>query len=396
MARRRFFIIQAILMAAFGGFAGCSSETAISQEASAGVVIKQPRMDELHEDLVAAMKAATAKVMTKPGIVGVQGGAHVKLLNSKLQEIRLPLPQLSDEQVPICFAVRSKPQACLIECQLKTQDSSNVTLLVRLKGDRNQEVLLDWTAAVLVSGTAPAKDNSNRDEFRKSSACVQSDSRVIQKLADELWPQNNELKKYAANIQRYVRDMKQKKPPRTLDAVGILDSGSNWICTANANLAVSLLRAKGIAARSVAVIPPIAQRLEMHRVVEYLENGVWVSFDPSSLNADIPLQPWQSIIMARTTISDENIGGKPRIGVSVGSPYGQEIELVTSGVTLAGQDFFWTIARPLAEFSPDAETFDQATTFWKRFLKTGELNPGQIKAHSAATSDELLNRLKSE
>ena len=48
--------------------------------------------------------------------------------------------------------------------------------------------------------------------------------------------------------------------------------------------------------RSVAVIPPISQRLEMHRIVEFAESGRWVPFDPSSLHPDIPTRPWHNII----------------------------------------------------------------------------------------------------
>jgi hypothetical protein len=35
--------------------------------------------------------------------------------------------------------------------------------------------------------------------------------------------------------------------------------------------------------------------------------------------------------------------------------YGQEVELLTPGVILIGQDFFWTMATPLAEFEPTDE-----------------------------------------
>jgi len=68
-----------------------------------------------------------------------------------------------------------------------------------------------------------------------------------------------------------ARDMEQKEQARSLDAVGILKSGQVGICTANANLACALLRVKQIPCRSIAAIPPISRRLEMHRIVEYVE-----------------------------------------------------------------------------------------------------------------------------
>ena len=73
-------------------------------------------------------------------------------------------------------------------------------------------------------------------------------------------------------------------------------------------LAAALMRAKGIACRSVAVVPPIGQRLEMHRIAEYHDGERWVAFDPSSLQTDVPARPWQNVVMARTTPADERAG----------------------------------------------------------------------------------------
>src|SRR5262249_43217911 len=208
----------------------------------------------------------------------------------------------------------------------------------------------------------------------------------VTKLAAATWPKTGKAVEFAANIQRHIRDMKRLDRPRSLDALGILKSGENGICTANANLAAALMRAKGIACRSVAVIPPIAQRLEMHRIVEFFEDGRWLPFDPSSLQTDIPSKPWHNIIMARTTTNDEQVAMKPRMGAMVGCPYGQEIELLTSGVNLFGEDFFWTLAKPLAEFEPTEEATRLAAAAWGRYLQTGTLTQGQLKAGSAKTA----------
>jgi hypothetical protein len=375
---------------------GCGSETAISQELPPGVVIKLAGMDARHTELAAFVKSAAAKVMSQPGLVGVMGGAHVRLLKSGTHEILLPLPQLADGQVPVCYYIHSTPQGAATEYRLKERDHSNVIVSVRLQGDRDQEVQIDWSAVVLVTGKMVSPNGANPDSYRPSSACVQSESKEIKKLAQELWPPNNQVKDYAGNVQRFVREMKQRKPPRTLDALGILDSGANGICTANANLALALLRKKGIASRSMAVIPPTSQRLEMHRIVEYAEDNQWLAFDPSSLHADVPMKPWQSVIMAKTTIADENLAGTPRMGAMVGCPYGQELEVASAGITPWGAEFFWTIAKPLAEFQPDDEVITLATESWKQYLRNGELSPGQIAAQSAKNSTELLQSLKAK
>ena len=78
----------------------------------------------------------------------------------------------------------------------------------------------------------------------------------------------------------------------------------------------------------------------------------------------------------------------------VGCPYGQELELITTGVTPWGQDFFWTIAKPLATFQPDDEIISVATEEWKRYLQEGTLSQGQVNARSAKYANEFLQLIK--
>jgi Transglutaminase-like superfamily len=190
--------------------------------------------------------------------------------------------------------------------------------------------------------------------------------------------------------------MKATARPRSFDAMGILRSGQNGICTANANLAAALMRSKGLACRSVAVVPPISRRLEMHRIAEFAQDGGWIPFDPSSVSRDIPAKPWQNIIMAKTTITDEEIAMKPRMCVMIGCPYGQEIEMLSSGVMLYGQDMFWTEAKPLAEFDSTDEINRLAAEAWNRYCKTGTLTEGQRKSGGARTAKELVELLKAK
>jgi Transglutaminase-like superfamily len=181
--------------------------------------------------------------------------------------------------------------------------------------------------------------------------------------------------------------------------MGILKSGDNGICTANANLAAALMRSKGIACRSMAVVPTISRRLEMHRIVEFRDNGSWVPFDPSSLRTEIPTRPWHNVIMAKTTIEEEQTAMRPPMGAMAGCPCGQEIELLTSGVNLFGQGMFWTMARPLAEFEPTEEATRLASKEWARYLETGTLTRGQLDVYTtrnAAQFVKLLNKRTSE
>jgi len=344
--------------------------------------------------LVERIQKAPAAPMSGPGLAGVMGGASVKVLYPFSQELMLPLPQLASGQVPITFFMRSEPSDAVAELRLWDRGEGNIVLRVRLVGKR-QDVKLEWAAVVLLAPSHPARTVKESTVFEKATDCVQSEAKDIKNLAADLWPATGKATDYASSIQQHISGMKRKERPSSLDALGILKSGENSICTSNANLAAALLRAKGVPCRSVAVVPPIGVRLEMHRVVEFSADGQWRTFDPSSLTRDIPAKPWQNIVMARTTIEDEEAAMKPRMGAMVGCPYGQELELLTQGVTLFGQDFFWTMAKPLAEFTPADEAMRTARDAWEAFLKSGSLRREQIAASTATTADAFAKQIKS-
>jgi hypothetical protein len=359
------------------------------------VAIRQDGLAETRAELEARITSAPAQVMKAGGLAGAMGGARVRVTSPKLQEIMLPVPQLTGGQVPLFYFVAVTPAEMASGFRLLTRDDGNVVALVRLAGTR-QEAQITWASVVLLTSWDATPDRTPAEPYRAATACVQSDADDVATLAAELWPKSGKAEAFAANIQRHIREMKRVEPPRTLDALGILKSGESSICTANANLASALMRSKAIACRSIAVIPTTSQRLEMHRIVEFAEGDRWVPFDPSSLQTDIPAKPWQNIIMARTTTQDEQVAMRPRRGVALGCPYGQELELLTPGVVLFGQDFFWTIGKPLVELEATEEAAGLAARAWARYLETGRLAPAQLEAGSAKTAAELGELLRSK
>ena len=372
---------------------GCQGADGPSSKISAGVPIQTDGLAERQAELAKAVTSAPAKVMNGPGLAGAAGGMHLRVVADKPQEVLLPIPQLTEGQVPISLFVEATPAAAVTEFRLRTRDEGNVVLGVKLAG-KQQEVRLAWSAVVLLAPKIGPPNRTPAEPFREATACVQSEAGAVTKLATATWPKSEKPADFSANIQKHFGEMKRTERPQSLDAVGILKCGENGICTANANLACALMRAKGVACRSVAVVPTIAQRLEMHRIAEYHAGGRWVPFDPASLTADVPARPWQHVVMARTAVRDEEVAMKPRMGAMVGCPYGQEAELLTPGVTLSGEDFFWTQAAPLAEFEVGEELARKAAAAWDRYLETGALTPGQVKARFAATAAELAKCLK--
>jgi transglutaminase-like putative cysteine protease len=360
-------VVISVLIAACVG--GCKQRDSGWEDTSQGVVIKQPDRETLPNELTSP--SSLSKAMKSPGIAAVIGGAHVKAFRSGTYEVLLPIPQLADSQVPIYYYISTTPEQALLEYRLQRRDESNVVVYVKLKGNKNEEIQIDWSSFILITDKTITENHADPAEYLSATSCVQSEDKQVTELAAKLWPDSGKVNNYAKNIQNFIRNMKQKEQPRTMDALGILKSGGNWICTANANLASALLRSKDIPCRSIAVIPPMSQRLEMHRIVEYCDNGNWVQFDPSFLQADIPLKPWQNIIVARTTIADENKAMKPRMSVSLGCPYGQEFEISKAGLSVWGNDFFWTIGKPIAEF----EVNDEAVKRMEQVFEKWSIEP---------------------
>jgi hypothetical protein len=375
---------------------GCNGKDSDQESVSPGVVIGQAGLTPLYEEVTAAIESAPARVMSGSGLVGAMGGARVKLLKGGTHEVLLPLPQMTATQIPVVYFVATSPGEAGVEYHLRQRDDSNVVVEVRLAGSADQEIKVNWTSVILLVEGSGALDSDPPEPYVRETSCVQSGAEEVVKVADTLWPADGGSAAFALNIQRFIGTMQQASQPQSMDARGILKSGANWICTANANLAAALLRARGIPARSLAVIPVTSQRLEMHRLVEYYDMGRWHTFDPSSLQGGIPLELWRNVVMAKTTITDEDMAMKPRMGVSVGCPYGQELELLDSGVTLWGTDFFWTVAKPLAEFEASSEAIDLARREWERYLATGNLSEGQTRAASARDAGSFLNGLKPE
>jgi hypothetical protein len=347
-----------------------------------------------------AIKSVETSVPVKPmrgsGLAGAMGGVHLKAQTAGVYDMRLPLPQLSDGQAPLYYAVNATPATALTECRLQAPSNGNAFVTLKLNATAGQEVRLEWSCAVLIAGKSFVENRTPPGPCLAASPCAQSDDPRIKELAGQLWPSSGQVKDYAANIQGFIRNMKRKEQPLSLDALGILKSGENGICTANANLACALMRARQIPCRSIATVPTVPRRFEMHRIVEYADNGAWIPFDPSSVYTDIPLKPWHNIIMAKTTPDDEQLAAKPRIGAPAGCPFGHESEFCRFGLNLFGQDFFWSIAAPLAEFDVTDEAMTVTSGLWQHCLQTGSLSTAQLKATNARNLRQYLEAVKTK
>lgn len=375
--------------------AGCGQPSPAWQT-GAGVPMSPPESAGVPEAIKAVEATVPPKPMRGSGLAGAMGGVNMKALQDGTYDVRLPLPQLVDGQAPVYYRLDANPSSALAACRLQKRKDGNVFVNVALKVKKGDQVAIDWSSVILIAAKPIVKNRTSPEAYRAATGCAQADDPQIKKLAGELCSKEGKARDHAGSIQDFIGRMQPQKRPMSLDALGILTSGHNTICTANANLACAVMRANGVACRSIATVPTLSRRFEMHRVVEYSDDGTWVPFDPSRVYADIPLKPWQNIIMIKTSIADEQASMKPRLGAMRGCPFGQEAEFARPGLNLFGQAFFWTIAVPLAEFEVSDEAATLTARYWKQFLKTGALNAAQVKAASTRDLDGYLKAMKAE
>jgi hypothetical protein len=358
-----------------------------------GIALTQHGLGGPRAELTRRIDASPTRVMKSSGLAGAMGGARVRILAATPQSILLPIPQLTEGQVPLSYFITANPPDAVTAYRLWSRDDGNVVAVVSFAGIP-QEVQITWCSVVLMTPWSVTPDRTPTDPYRAATACVQSTSDEVATLAERLWSANRTPEDFAESIRSHVERMARQSQPQSLDAVGILASGDNTICTANANLAAALMRARGIACRSMAVIPTVSFRYQMHRIAAFAANDRWVRFDPSSVHRDIPAKPWQNIVMSRTTIEDEQVSMGFRQSMMKGCPYAQEFELLTPEITMTGQDFFWTIAKPLASFEATEDATRLAAAAWTQFLESGTLSQGQMDARTATTAAEFAALLK--
>ncbi|MBL8756574.1 MAG: transglutaminase domain-containing protein [Planctomycetes bacterium] len=335
-----------------------------------------------HALLAARLDAAKPLELPNGGLCGVQGATTVRLGGKAAVTLQLPLPQLTQSQVPLVFGLVARPPEALQSLALHS-DADGDRLVAVLQGKSGTEVTLAWNAIVLLAERPEPAPAAAAQPFLAATPCAQSGDAAIAALADALAPVDAPTPKLATALQDWLPGQPPKKRPRSMDALGLLASGNHGICTMNANLGVALLRQRGVPARSLAVVPTTGQKLEMHRIVEWHADGHWHRFDPSRVHAEVPMRSSQSVVMAHSSIADEERGGKLRMAVPVGCPFGQEIEIVRGQAMLFGTDFFWTQALPLAAFAAEEVDVKAAATAWQQFRREGRAAPAADRAAAA-------------
>lgn len=366
-----------------------STSSLVSQqtpEALPPTTLSVEALAQRHPALTARIDTAPALQLTDGGLCGVRCGAAVRLSGKAEAVLQLPLPQLLAGQVPIDFTFAAEPAAAVRQLVLVHDDQGGTALQATVQGQKGDDVRLQWSAVVLLAERSEPATPAMAKEFVQATACAEAEHADIVAFAKGLAEADATPAQLAGALQAWIARQPRKQPARQLDALSLLQNGNHGICTVNANFAAAVLRHRGVPTRSLAVVPTNGMRLEMHRIVAWSADGLWQRLDPSGVHAAVPMRTGDSVVVACTSIADEQRAAKPRMCAPIGCPWGQEMEIVRGPAFAFGTEFFWTQAKPLAAFAADDAAVASARSAWQRFLANGVLD---ATAERAAASRDL-------
>ncbi len=331
------------------------------------------------------------------GLCGYLGGATIRLGSTAEAVVQVPLPQELAGQVPLTFTCVVEPATVWRSAAIVREAGQGAALQLVLRAPRSvgmlfgrgPEVKLSWAGVVLLAERPETAAADAAAGFLAATPCAQAEHADLVASSKAVAPSDASVAELAARLQAWIAARRPLGRPRTLDALSLLAAGNHGICTVNANFAAAVLRQRGVPAQLLAVVPTNGMRLEMHRIVAWHEAGRWQRFDPSGVHADVPMRTSQSLVVACTSIADEQRAGTPRVAAPVGCPWGQELEVVRGAAVPFGPEFFWTQAKPLLAFAAADDQLAAARAAWRRFLADGRPASPAQRAAAATTRAEF-------
>lgn len=265
-----------------------------------------------------------------PNVIEVSYGMAVEPRDgNEYGSVYFPVPGLYREQYPITFELSTEPKSALLDYRLyQRSDGTNWICQADLRVA--QTVRLRWRSSVIVKARQSRKlvkapvipPPPQVAEWLKSTVCVQVNDSAIQSKSKELTEGVEDVETRARRIIQFVSTNTGLDGENfdSLDAKRALTHRGS--CTSCANLAVALLRASGIAARTIAHMPIWGGWMHEHWMVEYWHPGEgWICLE-SALNQFEP-SPNSLVILAVSGADDEDRSLDPDYlrTIMPGAPY---------------------------------------------------------------------------
>jgi hypothetical protein len=216
--------------------------------------------------------------------------------------IRLAVPILTEDQAPIFVYVKTDPPEYLLDYNVVRETGINQVVEVRLKSTRDKVAEIRWIAYSMTKPKdysslpknvlIPTTPKESDIEWMESQPSVQSTAPDVEGVAEGLLAQDRNLWKTSENVLAYMANIKSRGGVQ--DAVNVLRT-KGAVCNGYATLSCALLRANGIPARVLTVMP-VGMKLAMHYLTEFDVPGYgWVWLEPSFRS--LPHQPTEDVVI---------------------------------------------------------------------------------------------------
>lgn len=200
--------------------------------------------------------------------------------------VLLAMPIVTEDQAPLFLSVETDPPGYLLDFKPRTGTGANQVAEISLRPALNETVEIIYNAYVLVKpkdySVIPKKtgilSESDFELWTRPQPSIQCSAAEISMTAKGLVARDDTIWGTAMNIRDFMREVKGRGGVQ--DAVNVLKT-KGAVCNGFATLSCALLRASGIPARVLAVIP-VGMKVAMHYLVEfYVPDFGWVWLEPS-------------------------------------------------------------------------------------------------------------------
>lgn len=292
------------------------------------------QVDEFHAIVREQSRTPASQSQNGPGLYLAEGLYHVTVSDNTPQlMIRMPIPIIWREQVPLSFRAWTEPSGHIGSVVLKKREHGFHFAEIIL-GDlkKGEEFHFKWESHVLAGphieqhipgGISLPLNNVPVEAARwlEPTWCCDFRHPDIMQVAREIRESTATADLFIPAMLTRLRTIIQEAEGRVPNLTAVEALTAQGSCTSNANLGAALLRANGIPARIIAGYPTWSGALQTHYVVEYwLPEIGWRVMETSLQKDDRPA--YEQIEVAMVLPSDEyEERASARSGAFGGVPY---------------------------------------------------------------------------
>jgi len=221
--------------------------------------------------------------------------------------VTLPVPSDYSGQTVVAFRVQTEPPSALKSWKWITRPDGLNPVVKATVAAGPKGIAVGYTALTILPGEGVVRTQSkNFSPWLGSSARVQSTDPEIATLAKKLHVGADSRSAFVGRVVKWVatNKLRQNLSPGISNSKSALNSGGDSL--GRANLCAAILRAGGIAARTLATIPTWAERMDAEWwIVEYWsDDGNWQMIDPT-VGIQHPSRN-SAVVLSISSVADEN------------------------------------------------------------------------------------------